>query len=92
MGGIDRRKTRVAFRREVDLGDVEPRRAADRLGVDLAAAGDDDFVGPGGARRRFGERERFVDVARDQDALQPRKRGRGVTTTIVRPDSGPPID
>ena len=77
---------RVAFGREVDFGEVEARRAADRLGVDLAAAGDDDLIGPCGARRRLGERERLVDVAARLDT--PSRRERAIARDDDR-SSGP---
>jgi hypothetical protein len=66
---IDAGKARVARGREIDLGDVEPSGARDRLRVDFAAARDDDLVDARGARLRLGEAQRRVDVARDFDAF-----------------------
>ena len=65
----------LPFRVEPDLGDEEPSSAGDRLGVNLAAAGDDDFTRahcPGALR---GEIERGLELMGHQDA---RRREAGV--------------
>ena len=87
LSGIDRRKARIAFRREVDFGEAETRRAADRLGVDLPAAGDEISSVPAArAAASASASASSTSPATDTPcAVNARSR---VTTTIVRPTAG----
>src|ERR1700691_5450609 len=57
LARIDRRETRLARRLPRDFCDEKPLGQRHRLGVDLAPAGDDDFVGAHDAGALGGEFE-----------------------------------